>query len=198
MQIFLDLDGVVRDWNTGIEELYDVDFKMNSWDDWKMLCTDLGISHSNFWNSQTDDWWAEVPMYAHAQRLLQGLAKYKPVICTSPTNTSAGGTQKWIRKHMPEYFATNRYIITRSKKFVAGPDKILIDDNDTHCEEWRDAGGKAILFPQPWNKSRGLTSDKVDHVLRLLETHYRISTHLKKYNSEMVMTEQNVDAPGWI
>lgn len=50
------------------------------------------------------------------------------------------------------------------------PGRVLIDDNDTNCAKWREHGGTAILFPQPWNSDHTKVSERI-HVVgeRLVE-----------------------------
>jgi hypothetical protein len=46
----------------------------------------------------------------------------------------------------------DRVVFTSAKhKLVSGPDCVLVDDSDKHCNAWTAAGGYAILVPRPWN-----------------------------------------------
>lgn len=42
---------------------------------------------------------------------------------------------------------------------------ILIDDYDVNVSKFIQNGGRAILFPQPWNENRAITEDKIDFVI---------------------------------
>ena len=41
-----------------------------------------------------------------------------------------------------------------------GPDAVLIDDSPQNVESVREAGGKSLLFPAPWNDRRDLSTEK--------------------------------------
>ena len=42
--------------------------------------------------------------------------------------------------------------------------KLLIDDNDTNVDRFRERGGRAILFPQPWNRNHSLAEDRMSYL----------------------------------
>jgi 5'(3')-deoxyribonucleotidase len=46
----------------------------------------------------------------------------------------------------------------------ARSDQLLIDDNDTNVERFRARGGRAILFPRPWNRNHELSGDPMSHL----------------------------------
>jgi hypothetical protein len=55
------------------------------------------------------------------------------------------------------------------KALLAGPGRILIDDSDDNIEAFRDAGGEAITFPQPWNKLHAMTPHRIEYVRDCLQ-----------------------------
>lgn len=60
------------------------------------------------------------------------------------------------------------YIMTARKELLAGADAILIDDRLENVEEFRKAGGEAVLFPSRW---QGRTEDEVWEALLIVLTH---------------------------
>ena len=166
-KIFLDLDGVIRDWCGGIFKMFDCPpVKIEHWNDMtKYVCTLYGISEEYFWDKQDYNFWYGLKMYPYAQDILDLLPIEKTCILTSPTLTSAGGTQRWIESKLPILFKKKQYLIGPAKHFCASSDALLIDDNDLHVETFRKAGGHAILFSQPWNENR-LFKDKKIETLR--------------------------------
>lgn len=51
------------------------------------------------------------------------------------------------------------------KYFLTEPDYLLIDDSPINCEGWINAGGKAFLYPQPWNIDCELTKNKPEGLI---------------------------------
>jgi hypothetical protein len=143
------------------------------WNEVEEMALKKGLSPAQFWDGQDDEFWSTLPMYDYSKGFISKLESVvgKENICllTSPTLTSAGGTQQWIRNCLPDYFDSKQYLIGPAKYMVAGPGKLLIDDNDGHFEEFVKHGGDAILFPQPWNQKRGLEGVNVQHTLELLD-----------------------------
>ena len=154
-RIFLDLDGVIRDWDGGVFKWFSME--PITLTDWGMasrtICKEYGISESYFWEKQTADFWTGLEMTPYAQTVLGLLPIEKTCLLTSPTLNNAGFSQQWIRNNLPEYFNSKQYLIGSAKHFCAAPDTLLIDDADANVEKFSKAGGNVILFPQPWNKN---------------------------------------------
>ena len=70
----------------------------------------------------------------------------------------------WIGGRLPQF--SRSFIMTPCKE-VLSKKGILIDDSDANVEEFRERGGSAILFPQPWNKNRK-QDGRVDYVTEQL------------------------------
>ena len=62
----------------------------------------------------------------------------------------------------------NDYQIGPRKELNAKSGAILIDDSDDNIRKYREAGGTAILFPQPWNERRLVKQDKKFYIMSLL------------------------------
>lgn len=165
-RIFLDLDGVVRDWCSGIFKLFDCEpILVDTWDRiTKYVCKECGISTTYFWEIQTYGFWESLKPYTYINRVLSLFPVEKVCILTSPTLTGAGGSQAWIRKNLPHLFNNKQYLIGPAKHFCANPNSLLIDDSDTNVNIFREAGGHAILFPQSWNRCSGYTEIRLEYV----------------------------------
>jgi hypothetical protein len=68
------------------------------------------------------------------------------------------GKLRWIERHMEERWL-RRYIFTPVKEAFARPGVVLIDDCDANVTAFRDAGGRAVLVPRPWNAQWRLCVD---------------------------------------
>lgn len=92
------------------------------------------------------------------QEELLGLAK------TGPNPSAASGKMKWIDKHL----ATHNFLLGRVKRFYAAPNCLLIDDKEKNCADFIKHGGNAFLWPQPYNKHRGLSHKDALEILQNL------------------------------
>ena len=178
MKIFLDLDGVLRDWIGGIYKLFDCEpiksIKWSTLTDY--VCKEYNISKSVFWERQNYYFWANLNPLPYMHQILDLLPRERVCILTSPTLSSAGGTQAWIRKYLPRFFDNKQYLIGPAKHFCAGLNSLLIDDNDKHCEKFEEWGGHAILVPQPWNKNYNKTGRRLDYLReRLYSKRYELT-----------------------
>ena len=173
-RIFLDLDGVIRDWDGGVYKLFEMEHQTPT--DWghvsRTICKEYGISERYFWEKQTANFWIGLKMLPGAGTILSLLPIDKTCILTSPTLNNAGFSQQWIRNNLPEYFNSKQYLIGPTKQFCAASDTLLIDDSDTNVEKFRKAGGNAILYPQPWNKNKDLIERRVDNLKMKLNRLY--------------------------
>lgn len=163
-QMFLDIDGVLADFDRGYREYYDcfagIEYEdVTSWE----FCVEhykkmTGKSAASFWGGFTHEFWANLHKTPECDLILALTEPYKPILLTAPPlsgdGSSAGGKQEWIRKNLPDYFFDGRYLIGACKEICAKPGAILIDDSDANCIAWIENGGTAILVPRPWNVLR--------------------------------------------
>jgi len=154
-QVFLDLDGVVIDWLGGVIKYFGLsisEFDVRSYGQIEQIAKEeKGLTRNQFWKQQGKEFWTNLQMYPWAHDLLKMLAPFRPVILTAPTLNNAGWRQEWIRRNMPNYFDEKRYLIGPAKWSVAHTNAILIDDKPKNLEEFYQAGGTTLTFPQPWN-----------------------------------------------
>jgi 5'(3')-deoxyribonucleotidase len=183
--LLVDLDGVLRNFVDGTIQRFELDCTYDDITTYKGLeekvCEKMKWSSKQFWEAMDADHFESLPMTPWADDLLYNIEDWKPIVLTSPTWTSAGGTQRWIRKYLPKYFAEKRYLIG-SCKYVCGFScyfqrefSCLIDDDPVKVAEFKEAGGEAILFPAPYNENRDLVEFRIDYVvdqLRQLQRDY--------------------------
>ena len=177
-KIFLDLDGVVRDWTRGIIKWYSLDCMaqdVQSWDFFEgYVKRELKMTAKEFWEGQTATFWEtleftkEAPMILDVMNHIQKNGKVSVFLLTSPTLTNAGATQSWIRKNMPKYFHDKRYIIGPPKYACANEDSILIDDAEKNTFSFAEWGGYAFLYPRSWNLKRKVENEGVEKLIDYL------------------------------
>ena len=161
MICFLDMDGVLVDFNKGIHEFYDTPYSEKDFP-YKKGCGSrntlpkdaVGIHGSDFWDALTEDFWADLPWMETGRSLLSsvectfGLSQ----ICLLTRTTGvhcASGKIRWIQNNIPRY--SDRFLIGRVKKFCAHDRAVLVDDDDQNLKEFVNCGGHGVLVPQIWN-----------------------------------------------
>jgi 5'(3')-deoxyribonucleotidase len=159
--VYVDLDGVLVDFIGGVNMLLD------RADTYPMqdvgLHVHYGMPADSFWE-QIDraghGFWASLSPYFWTESLVSNLVRrFGPdnvTIATSPAwhGSSAHGKISWMHEHLAEHFGVRMFrgfAITPQKHLLASPSTLLIDDSKRMVESFRDHGGQAVLFPQPWN-----------------------------------------------
>lgn len=147
---FIDLDGVVA---ATVEQLaIDHGRSLSNWPSGEYAVhVAWGMAHEEVWaHTDTAEWWANVPLYRHARWLVERFSA--PVFLTGPMGpVSYAGKAMWCRKHFPKV----PLIVANDKHLIAGTRCLLIDDSEKNVREWICAGGRALLWPRPWNSGHG-------------------------------------------
>jgi len=174
MKVFLDLDGVLVDFNQGIFDYYELQFKYEDVTNWEKIIELSGMSATQFWRGLNEDFWANLPWTKKGPYVWNYLREYDPIILSTPTlsPSSLSGKYRWILRHIPE--AKRNFFIGTPKHLVARHDAILIDDHNDNIDNWIRAGGLGVLFPQPWNRNSrfmdkqfSFFKDSFEHIVNL-------------------------------
>lgn len=147
----LDLDGCLVDFDTGWKSHYSIDlpYEKTIWDSYKDHKPE-----NEFWEPLGRDFWADLPWTPEGEMILDLVEEVfgdDVAILSSPCNTDGcmDGKRDWIAKHIPKY--KKRLFLGKQKKFMAGPNKFLVDDSDNNITEFNEYGGTGIMVPRPWN-----------------------------------------------
>lgn len=162
-RVLLDLDGVLVNMVDGV-------FKHFGWS-YPTSLTDssvrtervsyyiheiTGRDRSEIWPKLGREFWAGLEPLPWAMDVVRALENRfgKEHICllTRPVETDGcvDGKRDWIKRYLPDY--RWRALIGSAKEFCASPRRILIDDHEENCKEFREEGGHTFLFPAPWNR----------------------------------------------
>lgn len=155
-QIFLDMDGIFVDFDEGVRRHYDVEWHPT---EWKIPYKEFGTTFDQFWEDIDDaDFWSELPWTEDGKRIVSLVEPLKPTILSASfLDGATAGKMAWLTKNYPDTMkdGQRRVLIANgkeAKQAIAGPGKILIDDNNDNIDEWANAGGIGILYPRPWNR----------------------------------------------
>jgi hypothetical protein len=109
-----------------------------------------------FWGSITRGTWASIPESPEFRSLLALCERLvgRENICILTTSIDdpdcLAGKLDWIHKHFPEWMH-RQYLMGGPKHLCAGPNALLLDDNDENVRAFRENGGCTIVVPRPWN-----------------------------------------------
>lgn len=135
MQVFVDLDGVLGDFDGHYEKLYGVRPNQDTYEP-KDLWDNIR-KHGSFYQTQ--------PLMHDARELWEGVKKFHPdpVILTGIPHSIPNAAQQkkiWVRQH----FGSGVEVIcclSKDKALYGKPGDILIDDRLKYAHFWTDMGG---------------------------------------------------------
>jgi len=177
MKVFLDLDGVLVDFLSGLHKALKAPY---SYDDYRYtkgkwdMFEEIPATFDKCNDCCCTVFWMSLKLMHDANKILDLVRCNFPdesiYLLTTPMLNMGSwrGKAEWVEKHLPK-FSKRLIITTTTKSLLAGPDSLLIDDRDQNVEEFRAAGGKTILVPRPWNKLHASAWETVDVVKRELE-----------------------------
>lgn len=157
--IYLDMDGVVANWEKSALEVMDIEPEKI-----KDLLASPGrlldkCDMSEVWGKIGEigtSFWENLELLPWAQDLYDIGKKYGEVLfLTSPGTinkrpngvaAACHGKIMWAHKYFPE----TDVIISKNKYHSAGPNKLLVDDTYKKLEPFIGAGGHAYHFPNQW------------------------------------------------
>ena len=196
-RIFIDLDGVVADWLGKAIKTFGLN--INSQIVQNALATNVRgletlIGEEYMWNridSEGAAWWEAIEEFPWSQYLYSEMRKLGHVcFLTQPGlhGSSAAGKVHWIKNH----FNTRNYLLGAPKHMVANRYSFLIDDSPKKIEQFNEAGGHGIEFPnamahqlasvpvtQPYRASLGF--DIVDDIVAKVKT---IQQSIREHDDE--------------
>lgn len=134
--IFVDLDGVMADFEKGYEIMYGHHpHTKNDRDMWKTI------------NSNPDHW-DSLPIMPGAMILWAAIERYNPTVLTGcPSGgykAAAEGKRGWCARELGVGVPVITCFSRDKQKHMINPGDILIDDMKKNCDRWTEAGGIAI------------------------------------------------------
>ena len=137
MQLYLDCDGVLADFDAGAAAVLGMPAK----------AFQARFGQGKFWQklATAPDYYANLPEMADARELFEGVKHLEPIILTGLPRGDWAAPQKrrWAEKHFP-----GTPIITcmaALKREHCSPGDILVDDTERFGHLWEEAGGHFIL-----------------------------------------------------
>lgn len=175
IKVMLDMDGVLVNFIQGAISIHGKPLKHDEVDTWNFHKKFWQMSSADFFKPMEFDFWTQLERYDWAYHVTTAIndvvTDNETFYCTSPSDNKGciDGKKFWLRTYGFHGDNHEQFIPIRRKDLLAGPDVLLIDDSDHNVAAFRNAGGMAILFPQPWNENRELTEDRIGYLRKQLE-----------------------------
>lgn len=177
MKVFIDVDGVLANFLGGVHKALGVPYSYVQYPydkaKWHMLTDIPGVDKF----TKVDDlcnkqFWSNLAWMHDGEDILDAIQKkfIETYLLTTPMPNPGSGTGKlwWIKQQVPKLY--KKTILSYApKSLLAGPDTLLIDDNDENIAEFVAAGGHGILVPRPWNALHGWADETLQVVKNSLE-----------------------------
>lgn len=180
-RVLLDLDGVLADFVGGAAKLFMKDVRTATCygleNCWK-------IDKSYFWSCLDYDFWINLEPTQEADQIVKmcveavGLESIAILSHPCLTKGCSDGKRDWVHRHFPRLF--KRILLGGAKHFCASYNSFLVDDTDDQVKSFMDHGGRAFLFPRPWNSGRDRIQDSLEALQSTLNTFVR-SGELAEY-----------------
>jgi len=153
MKVFLDMDGVLTDFGGAIAQKFNM----------TPIPGVMTKLTSKQWGELDYDFWRHLRWTDFGTELLDTVITLFPLedvfIASSPcwTDGCCDGKRDWIKANIPAL--RHNVILTKHKHLLANPASLLIDDNESQCNQFSLMGGEVFLVPSPENGLHGWTYD---------------------------------------
>lgn len=169
MICFIDLDGVLADFVSGACRAHNRpdpynDPKSHGVFDIEKL---WGLTPEQFWEPivADPDFWFNLQETPEAKGIVRAamdtFGRDHCCVLTAPNMDDphcVPGKNWWVGEHFPEFkkdkakgWHTGNILFGSAKQFLAGPDRVLIDDRDRNIDDFQKWGGVGIRVPRLWN-----------------------------------------------
>ena len=135
-QLYLDLDGVLADFDGGAEAVFGMAAK-----DFQDL-----YGPGRFWGrlAKTPDFYDKLEVLPDAMELFEAVRQLRPIILTGLPIGKWAEPQKrrWVERHFPGVQVITT--LARKKSEHCRPGDVLVDDQEKYRDLWEQAGGTFI------------------------------------------------------
>ena len=137
MQLFLDCDGVLADFDTYAEKIFGLPSRQH----------EAEVGQKRFWADLRthEGFYEKLPLMPDARELFEAVEHLNPVILTGLPLGDWAEPQKraWGAKHFPH--TTMICCMSKDKRNHMQPGDVLVDDWPKYRKIWEEAGGVFVL-----------------------------------------------------
>lgn len=178
MHILLDLDGTVLNFIKSALKAHNIDYEetLKNWPlgSWHLAEDVLKMDRELFFEKIVNDktFWTDMELLPWGDELYNKLSRLAPVVfCSSPSYDPFSASGKIQRLLAWKGYNFRDYIITPQKHVLAGSGNVLVDDAEKNINRFRNAGGKAVLFPSITNSNYHLADNPVNYTVEMVRNH---------------------------
>lgn len=157
--IYVDLDGVLADFDKGISELIGEPYNEHEFQNNKKYVKRMWDTVAKY-SKEGGELWYNLDLMHDAKDLWNYIKKHKPQILSATGHTvkdhTADQKRRWVAKHFGKDVKVNLTQTAQQKSEHAKPNRILIDDKTKAINPWKAAGGIGILHTSAANTIREL------------------------------------------
>jgi 5'(3')-deoxyribonucleotidase len=168
LQIAIDMDGVVADWNLHVANLFVSSLCREEWlryqdqrghnplDFDRAIKKGIIAAGVDFWSSipATSERFKNIPSPSalyHQACLIAGEENvyFLTAVGKEAAAYAAHGKVLWLRKYLGQDFTEFFLCRARNKAKLAAPGRVLMDDDQKNIAAWKASGGSPYLFSCP-------------------------------------------------
>jgi len=163
--ISIDLDGVFADFLQGQHDAHGIPYDIAQYPYppglWDMFSYEgCEIVWATADKHSHEAFWAGLPWMYDGKQMWDAIGDQinngdaQILTCPMMNEGSGSGKLRWVRQNIKCMYT--RTTVSKVPKYESvGKDRqrLLIDDADKNVDQWRCAGGHAILVPRPWNSN---------------------------------------------
>ncbi len=157
LKVFLDLDGVLVDWSSGLCKLLKIDryapeaqailrssSAIQGWKFGSLQDVDNAVNKAGY------NFWMNLELLPWAYKLIALVEEHADLyFLTSPSNFPAAAHAKV--DYINQRFGRKKYIITEHKYVCSRENCVLIDDMQKNIDEWSQGDGLVFHWPCQWS-----------------------------------------------
>ena len=167
-RVIVDMDGVLADFCGAACRLHGrPKYVVRTWDFFK----DWGMTAEQFWSPikacGTGFYEYNVEPYPWLLELVKVIRQHDPdfiiaSVAGAGTPSDYYGKVSWVQKYVGSVPVV--VVPEHHKYLLSMPGRVLIDDSTSNVDDFIRDGGRAIEFPQFWNRSSYHTGRRIDYV----------------------------------
>jgi len=174
-RLFLDVDGVLCDWNKGCHLLHGLPYKDGVWpyklgpEGWHFY-KELGMTVLQLFKGMDREFWKNLDWCSDGKKILRiceaKVGRENICLLTDPWkgDGATDGRIDWIKQEMPYYWDHGQYLIGPCKKACAHQDAILVDDYEKNIIDWQGKDGIGLLVPRAYNSEYKIKHVAIEHI----------------------------------